>query len=66
MMMETSCGGADVKDCKYTCLHKKKGYQERLESSVTSFTHAVATGLHICDCVFNLESPETLKDSHAL
>lgn len=47
---------------KHAGVHKQR-VTRRPSRSVTSFTHAVATGLHTCDCVFNLEPPETLKDS---
>lgn len=49
---------------KHAGVHKQR-VARRPSRSVTSFTHAVATGLHTCDCVFNPESPETLKDSRA-
>lgn len=61
-----SCDDGEVslprRPTKRAGVHKQR-VTRRLSRSVTSFTHAVATGLHTCDCVFNLESPETLKDS---
>lgn len=46
-----------------TRVHDPKGTKRGLRA-VASLTQSVATGHHRSDCVFNLMSPETLKDSH--